>query len=249
MPNLVLLVAVVAYVLAHVPAGRLPELWQRVTYAVEHKSVEALLGLLGVVFVTGFVLVQVPTATRYGLNQARSFNQQLTNGARYLANFNRVPAADRPCYDTAIFDLGVFMYGLAPLRPSLRDAQEDRLSLFAAGPNRTYRAAGVPPLYCPKVPVTDVITPVSGAIVSDTIVLRATAPNATHVEFALFGGRYYGLSLGTAASTSDGWIDRWNTTSVANGSYLLIAEAFNSGGKGVSPKTNIVVHNEQPRLR
>jgi len=250
MPNLVLLVAVVAYVLAHIPTGRPSEQRKRPATAVEHKPIRFLLGLLGVVVVTGFVLVQVPTATQYGLTNATQFDRRLTNGARYLANLNQVPVADRPCYDADFFgSYSSFAY----LQQSvLLEVQQDRLSLFAPGPNRIYRADGPPPLtaQCPKAPTTQVIIPSSNAILSRTTILDATAPNATRVEFVLFGGgRYYGLSIGTAARTPYGWIYRWDTTSVPNGSYLLLSIGFNSVKRGVSSQTKITIQNERLGLK
>ena len=67
---------------------------------------------------------------------------------------------------------------------------------------------------------------------SGSTYLDASASNATTVEFVLFGGSY-GLSghvVGTATPTLYGWLDSWNTTTVPNGSYVLVSYASGPGG-------------------
>ncbi len=97
--------------------------------------------------------------------------------------------------------------------------------------------AGLPP------PTTSVIIPSNGAALSGTTLLDATASNATSVEFRLFGGSYFGLLIGTATPTYYGWLCNWNTTSVANGPYVLLSEAFDSDGSASSANVNITVNN------
>jgi hypothetical protein len=94
-------------------------------------------------------------------------------------------------------------------------------------------------------PTTSVIIPPNGATVSGTTTLDATASNATSVEFRLFGGSYgySGPVICTATPTLYGWLCSWNTTTMANGSYVLLSEAFNSGGSAFSPSVNITVNN------
>ena len=94
-------------------------------------------------------------------------------------------------------------------------------------------------------PITSVIIPSNGATVSGTTTLDATASNATSVEFRLFGGSYgySGPVICTATPTLYGWLCSWNTTTVANGSYVLLSEAFNSAGSAFSPSVNITVNN------
>jgi len=92
---------------------------------------------------------------------------------------------------------------------------------------------------------TAVLVPASGATVSGSTALDATASNATSVEFWLFGGSYgySGHLVGTATPTIYGWLDSWNTTTVANGSYVLLSEAFGSGGSTFSSGVSITVKN------
>ena len=91
-------------------------------------------------------------------------------------------------------------------------------------------------------PTTSVLVPSSGATVSGTASpLDASASNATKVEFYLFGGSYgySGHLVGTAALTYYGWLTSWNTKTVANASYVLLSEAFNSTGSAFSPGVSI----------
>ena len=80
-------------------------------------------------------------------------------------------------------------------------------------------------------PITSILIPANGASVSGTTTLDAAATNATGVGFYLFGGSYYGLLVGSATPTEYGWISKWNTTLVPNGSYELFSKATGSGSK------------------
>ena len=95
-------------------------------------------------------------------------------------------------------------------------------------------------------PTTSVLIPSSGATLSGTAAtLDASASNATSVEFLLFGGTYgfSGHLVGTATSTIYGWLDSWNTTTVPNGSYVLLSYASGPGGNTVSSGVSITVKN------
>jgi YVTN family beta-propeller protein len=98
----------------------------------------------------------------------------------------------------------------------------------------------------PPPPTTSVIIPSNGATLSGTAAtLDATASNATSVEFWLFGGSYgySGHPIGTATPTLYGWLYSWDTTTVPNGSYALLSEAFGSGGSAFSSHVSITVTN------
>ncbi len=99
--------------------------------------------------------------------------------------------------------------------------------------------AGPPP------PPTSVLIPATGATLSGTATLDASASNATSVEFRLFGGTYGFAApvLCTATPTIYGWLCAWNSTTVPNGSYVLVSEAFNASGGAFSPGVNITVKN------
>ncbi len=95
-------------------------------------------------------------------------------------------------------------------------------------------------------PTTSVVIPASGATLSGTTAtLDAAASNATSVKFWILGGTYgfSGHLIGTATSTIYGWVTSWNTTTVPNGSYVLLSEAFNGASSAFSAGVNITVSN------
>jgi YVTN family beta-propeller protein len=98
-------------------------------------------------------------------------------------------------------------------------------------------------------PTTSVLAPSNGATLTGTAAfLDASASNATSVEFRLIGG-VYGFNapvLCTATPTYFGWACSWNTTTVANGSYWLLSEAFGPGGSALSSLVTITVTNSPP---
>jgi virginiamycin B lyase len=96
-------------------------------------------------------------------------------------------------------------------------------------------------------PTTSVIIPSNGATLSGTASLDATASNATTVVFGLFGGSYgySGHLIGTATLTLYGWLYSWDTTTVPNGSYALLSEAFGSDGHAFSSHVSITVNNNK----
>jgi hypothetical protein len=90
--------------------------------------------------------------------------------------------------------------------------------------------------------------PSDGATASGSTILDASATNATSVEFKLFGG-IYGASapvICTANLTLYGWVCSWNSLTVPNGSYVLVAEGFTSTSNALSPSVNITVNNPAP---
>jgi hypothetical protein len=80
---------------------------------------------------------------------------------------------------------------------------------------------------------------------SGSTYVDASASNATSVEFLLFGGVYgYSAQVAcTATLTYYGWLCSWDSTSVPNGSYALVSEAFNSSGGAFSPGVPVTVNN------
>ena len=95
-------------------------------------------------------------------------------------------------------------------------------------------------------PTTSILIPASGATLSGTgATLDASASNATSVEFLLFGGTYgYDAPvICTATSTIYGWLCSWNTTTVPNGSYVLVSLASGPGGSKASSGVSITVKN------
>jgi YVTN family beta-propeller protein len=98
-------------------------------------------------------------------------------------------------------------------------------------------------------PTTTVLVPSNGATLSGTAAtLDASATNATSVKFLLFGGTYgYNAPvLCTATLTAYGWVCSWNTTTVPNGSYVLLSEASGAGGSAFSSGVSMTIKNPLP---
>ena len=93
--------------------------------------------------------------------------------------------------------------------------------------------------------VGTLIASIIGVSATTAATLDASASNATSVKFLLFGG-IYGYSapvICTATPTPYGWLCSWNTSTVPDGSYALLSEAFNSAGSAFSSGIGITVKN------
>ena len=106
-------------------------------------------------------------------------------------------------------------------------------------------SAGISVTVANPLPTTTVLIPSEGATLSGSTYIDASESNATSVEFLLFGGSY-GYSapvICTATPTLYGWLCAWNTTTVPNGSYDLVSEAFNTAGSTYSSGVGFTVNN------
>jgi streptogramin lyase len=116
----------------------------------------------------------------------------------------------------------------------------------ASGPGGTTASSGVSLTVNNSPPTTSVLVPSSGATLSGTAAtLDASASNATSVKFLLFGGSF-GFNapvVCTATATIYGWLCAWNTTTVPNGTYALVSEAFNATASAASSGVSITVKN------
>jgi len=92
-------------------------------------------------------------------------------------------------------------------------------------------------------PVVSLTTPVNVSSVSGTVAIAASASDnvgVSNVEFYLNGAIIY-------ASNVAPYTYNWNSTSVANGSYTLIARAYdNAGNIGQSSSVSVTVNNVVP---
>jgi uncharacterized protein YjbI with pentapeptide repeats len=99
------------------------------------------------------------------------------------------------------------------------------------------------------VPTTSVLIPSGGATVSGmSQVLDAVASSgATQVQYEVTGGALSNQVVATASPTIYGWLAKWNTTSVPNGTYTLRSVASYSGGVSASSTlVTISVNNPPP---
>ena len=92
-------------------------------------------------------------------------------------------------------------------------------------------------------PTVQVLSPVSGSTVSGTLTVNVSASDnvgVTKVEWYLNGALIGSNSGGSAAFT-------WNTTTSANGTYILQARAYDAAGNvGTSANVSVTVQNAVP---
>jgi hypothetical protein len=96
-------------------------------------------------------------------------------------------------------------------------------------------------------PLTSIIVPTSGAVLSGTQIVDATAADNVpirKVEFRITGGTRPDAVIGTAKFSFHGDFVRWNTRSVRNGPYTLQSVVYDAAGKvGRSRAISVVVAN------
>ncbi len=95
--------------------------------------------------------------------------------------------------------------------------------------------------------LTSVLIPSNGAKLSGTTVLDAAATDylrVTKVEFLLTDETHHSTLIAGGYLTFYGWVAKWNTTSVADGTYTLQSVAYDSAGrKSQSKGVTITVNN------
>jgi hypothetical protein len=129
MANLLLPLGLIAYGWSRLPrrfhVRRLPT------------NVIAVAGVCG-----ALVLVQVSVSTDYGLRQALQHKAVMTTANRIVVNFDRIPPAERGCYEFAL----VGDAGLVGDLTAVREARSEQLTMFSA--DQAYRALGLPNIRC-----------------------------------------------------------------------------------------------------
>jgi uncharacterized protein YjbI with pentapeptide repeats len=98
-------------------------------------------------------------------------------------------------------------------------------------------------------PATSVLVPSKGANVSGRAsVLDASAsPYVSTVTYRLIAQSYPGQLIATGTLTAYGWAATWNTTTVPNGTYSVIADAsYPNGQNDFSLPVSITVKNPLP---
>jgi hypothetical protein len=105
-------------------------------------------------------------------------------------------------------------------------------------------------LYDSTLPYGTVIDPSSGATLSGSSAVvvslwhHTAGTGITRVQFALTGGTYSKTVIGTAQFTRAGYILKWNTTAIPNGTYLLQSLATDAAGRtNFTPAITIKVGN------
>ena len=184
----------------------------------------------------GVVLLTIVFGTINGLHGARASHYYQVTLADITANIQKAP--------DSLVEMEV-LQSAAWIRKEAQFAETDHLSLFGTAAAATYRREGLPPAF--SILSTEIIVPSNGAELSGIVALDALSGDdvpVTKVTFHLSGGTGTDELIGTAAATCCGWVSRWKTTSVPNGTYTLRSEAYIASGKhSYSPAIKITVKN------
>ena len=100
-----------------------------------------------------------------------------------------------------------------------------------------------------QAPSTTVIIPASGTTVSgfSQVLDAAASSGVTLVQYEITGGTLNDSVIATATPTIYGWLAKWNTTAVQNGTYALRSVASGSGGlSGTTTPVTVTVNNPPP---
>jgi Bacterial Ig domain/HYR domain len=98
-------------------------------------------------------------------------------------------------------------------------------------------------------PFTRVLVPSNGAALTGAAVLDASgadAPGITSVVFEVSGGTLSDQVIATATPTLFGWLAKWNTTNIPNGTYTLQSVATDTANSTETSNPITVTVNNQP---
>ncbi len=186
--------------------------------------------------VVGVVVLQILLGTLNGRSNAEVIHASEIGFSDITANIDRTPDS---LVKTEVLQNPRW------IRSTAQIAQADDLSLFATGDAASYRKEGLFTYF--KAVRAILLIPANGAQLSGTALLDAAAvtqDEATRVVFYLAKGGKPRQAIGTGTLGEGGWVFRWNTTSVANGTYELLSEAYDSnGGHSYSRAITIQVRN------
>ncbi|HEY5110348.1 MAG TPA: hypothetical protein VII96_12135 [Acidimicrobiales bacterium] len=118
-------------------------------------------------------------------------------------------------------------YSPAFIRDMTQFAREQRLSLFGTSSADDQTRIGLAPNF-----MTTVLRPSSGQVLSGRVLLDAgvVARHATDVEFLVTGQGLDQASVAVGSLGRSGYVGRWNTTNVADGTYYLFSQATTAEG-------------------
>ena len=141
MPNLLVLLGIVVYALAHIPSWRATTGKGTMRYVVPRAALATLAILL---------IIQSVIATRVGIETGHATEQAASYDARVIANFDRIPRSLQGCEMNSVVFLGAYdaPTALKLGLPLLAKARADKLSVFQPNEYRALRRKGLPPLMC-----------------------------------------------------------------------------------------------------
>ena len=95
-------------------------------------------------------------------------------------------------------------------------------------------------------PVTTILVPRTGQVVSGTVDLSAVGVSSTvsAVDFVATGGPLDNTKIATGVNSIAGWISEWNSTTVTNGTYRIVSIGYSHKGRALrSPDIVVKVVN------
>jgi hypothetical protein len=135
MPNLIMLLGIASYALAHVPSWEGAPLKRGWDCYLQWSA----LGVLGLSLV-----VQVIVATQFGLDNGPVTKRVVLNEARVAVNLDRLPPSAWACELRHTMLAFPVSRELATALPLFSEARADQLNIFQAGPYRALRSLGLP---------------------------------------------------------------------------------------------------------
>jgi uncharacterized membrane protein (UPF0136 family) len=136
MANLLILTGIVAFAWEYAQVSR--DVWE----TVRRVGTACRVGFL---VLAVFLVAQFASTTTFGIVSARGIHWSRTIGARTLVNLDRLPSSEAtPLILNNVYWSYSPIFSLVSLRPLLREAEKDHLSVFAPGPFAFYRQMGPP---------------------------------------------------------------------------------------------------------
>jgi len=136
LPQLILLTAVAVYFLP-----KILDVFRSPSSTTRSRTVRALC-LCAIVLLA----LEVIGTTNFGITQGRIFQRNADAQGRFVVNYSRIPEDEQPCYFSNVLAGGILNgYTTKKLDvPVIREAKEDKLSMFIPDTFKVYRAEGPP---------------------------------------------------------------------------------------------------------
>ena len=190
---------------------------------------DPLFTLARVVVGVGIVLTVILGSTN-GISQARAIHQNRLDLGPVTVRANQYP-------DPVVAGLS-WLQPAQSIRRWITIARDDHLSLFGTGDAAKYLSEK--PIQFRLSPIrAAVILPRNGSTVRGKQVLDVLASDwydVTKVDYVLSGPGREDTTVATGSPTHYGWLGRWNTSTVPNGSYAIAATIDDSGGRSVTTR-------------